>query len=413
MARVQYSNVNRLFWDLFHFDDYDTVRMTRKKIVLEYGDAATDAHGAYDINGGRAFRLELDLKNVAYKVPSQGPFAGLKIAKKGIVTGFTAFNDQGDVLVSASGFSAALRALQKDYLHGDGWGMFVKLYSDPLRVFGADETGVDWYNGDDIRTGFGNDIVHANKGADWIIDYGGRDKYFGGAGFDKLGYAFIDLPQIERGVLANLRKGWVIGPDNKKDMIVSIEGISGTNIEDKMIGDAKSNSFRGFGGDDVFRGGGGFDWVMFRDDARSGGTNGVVVNLREGWAIDGFGDRDTFRSVEGSWGTDEGDVFFDSDKDNSFTGKDGDDVFHLSLGRDYCWGGAGADTFIFEGDAFGENTIGDFEDGTDKIQIAEITNLTDVTIADDGDDKLISWNGNTIRLLDAAGTTIDADDFVF
>lgn len=411
MAKVVYSNQNRGFWDLYNFDLYDTVFMSKRKIVLEWGAENEGAFGPYDIDAGHAFKVVLFLKGAQYKVPATGPFAGMTIATRGEVTGFRLFDQNGNLILSGTGFSASLKALQKAYLTGDGWGIFETLYSEKLTILGANSTGSDVFFQDDIRSGFGNDVVKAGGGSDWIIDYGGKDVYDGGKGFDKLGSAYVF--DVERGIVANLIKGTFRGTDGKIDKIRNIEGIRGTDAIDKMIGNKADNSFRGLDGNDVFDGKGGEDVAIYSDDARFGGTKGVVVNLSVGSAIDGFGAIDRLINVENAYGTVVADVFIDDAANNYFWGNAGDDILQFSQGDDAGEGGSGADTFVFIGTDFGRNEIFDFEDGTDRLAIDAITDLSEVTISVDGDAKLIAWNGNEIRLLGGAGLTITADDFIF
>ncbi|RME14647.1 MAG: hypothetical protein D6801_08885, partial [Alphaproteobacteria bacterium] len=208
-------------------------------------------------------------------------------------------------------------------------------------------------------------------------------------------------------------KGWFKGTDGVRDQITSIEGIRGTNRIDKVIGDHHINSFRGLDGADVLKGGGGTDWTIYDQDARFGGSAGVRVDLGGGFAIDGFGARDRLVSVEAAVGTQSGDTFIDNGGNNTFYGLGGDDSFQLSQGTDTLYGGTGADTFTFVGPDFGADTIGDFEDGTDMLEIADAPGFAALTISVDGADMLIEWNGNSIRLLGQAGATIDANDFFF
>ncbi len=137
------------------------------------------------------------------------------------------------------------------------------------------------------------------------------------------------------------------------------------------------------------------------------------MNLAKGTVRDEFGNRDTLKNIEEVRGTNQNDWFRDDKNDNWFSGEDGDDIFSFGSGNDGAWGGAGADTFKFRGDVFGDNYIEDFEDGVDMLQILNAPDFASLTITPDGADTLVQWNGNEVRLNNVTSTDITEDDFIF
>ncbi len=90
----------------------------------------------------------------------------------------------------------------------------------------------------------------------------------------------------------------------------------------------------------------------------------------------------------------------------------------IQISLDTLTGGAGADTFVFDG-SFGDDTITDFTDGEDAIDLTAITGITgfgDLTIRADCADAVIdltSQGGGTIRLEGFDVNDLDAGDFNF
>ena len=121
--------------------------------------------------------------------------------------------------------------------------------------------------------------------------------------------------------------------------------------------------------------------------------------------------------------TDGDDLIHGFDGDDAIVGGLGADTLHGgrsddtltgAAGDDVLFGGAGADTFVFNADD-GADTIEDFEDGIDTIRF-EIAGLgvSDLTITDDGDDALITYDGgDTIRLSSTSSEDLSASDFAF
>tara|TARA_E500000318_G_scaffold20248_1_gene20858 strand:+ start:3418 stop:4149 length:732 start_codon:yes stop_codon:yes gene_type:complete len=91
-------------------------------------------------------------------------------------------------------------------------------------------------------------------------------------------------------------------------------------------------------------------------------------------------------------------------------GSTGDDVIGGWAGDDVLTGNGGADTFEFDTSAdFGDDTVTDFTDGTDLLDI----DYASVTVADDGSgNALISHANGTVTLTGVDYTDIDATDFV-
>ena len=77
------------------------------------------------------------------------------------------------------------------------------------------------------------------------------------------------------------------------DTLFNIEEVRGSENDDVLIGDSGNNAFRGVGGDDTIFGGDGIDRVDMRS---TGNTEGAVVNLAAGIALDGQGGTATIRS---------------------------------------------------------------------------------------------------------------------
>src|SRR5690606_11716333 len=96
-----------------------------------------------------------------------------------------------------------------------------------------------------------------------------------------------------RGVNVNLVTGVATDTFGFTDTLIRIDDVRATRFVDVLLGNDKENAFWGLAGADTINGGGGIDRVHYREDYINGGTRGVTVHLGEGYAIDGYGDRDT------------------------------------------------------------------------------------------------------------------------
>ncbi len=87
--------------------------------------------------------------------------------------------------------------------------------------------------------------------------------------------------------------------------------------------------FTSTSGNDTFTGtAGGWDIVDYRSDYENGGTAGIVVNLADGRATDGWGNTDILASIEGIWATRGADRLTGSHYHQSFVGGRGADVIN-------------------------------------------------------------------------------------
>ena len=99
---------------------------------------------------------------------------------------------------------------------------------------------------------------------------------------------------------------------------------------------------------------------------------------------------------------------------------DSDDTLQGGTSDDTMTGGTGADTFVFA-ENHGADTITDFTDGDDTIDLsafADITDFDDISrkITQDGTDTVIDledFGGGTITLEGFTSTDLTADDFAF
>ena len=106
---------------------------------------------------------------------------------------------------------------------------------------------------------------------------GGNDTIDGGAGFDRLDYRDDWRDGGTSGINANMAAGTVIDGFGNTDTVMNIEGIDGTQYNDRMTGSNFAIEFRGYEGNDTLIGG-----VL--DDRLEGGDGNDVLR--------GFGGRD-------------------------------------------------------------------------------------------------------------------------
>jgi Ca2+-binding RTX toxin-like protein len=212
---------------------------------------------------------------------------------------------------------------------------------------GGDDTLIGGGGNDTLDGGAGSDTVDGGAGNDTIIGSadGVNDNYTGGSGTDTIDYSALTSAQT---VSVNLGTGFASGTAVGTDTLTGIENIAGGEGNDSLFGSSGNNVIHGNGGADNIVGGGGSD-TLYGDDGNDTLNGGV----------------------------------------NDFT-------MTPSAANDVLFGGAGTDTFRFEG-RFGDDAIGqigtpDWTDGEDMVFvgyaahtpiIADVTGGVLITI-DDG-----------------------------
>ncbi len=182
----------------------------------------------------------------------------------------------------------------------------------------------------DLITGLeGNDLLRGLENLDTLVGGVGNDTLDGGPSFD-----LADYQSSPDSVVVNLSTGLALDGFGGTDALTSIELVQGSSHDDVLIGGNPSSAgfeqFEGLAGSDILDGGDGFDVIAYRLS-----PTGVVVDLGEGSAIDGFGGLDTFTNMEEVRGSDFNDFLVggstNPDQFESFEGMAGNDTID---GRD-------------------------------------------------------------------------------
>lgn len=227
------------------------------------------------------------------------------------------------------------------------------------------------YTGSGNFVGIGNALnnrFQSGEGDDRFVDVTGVDIFSGGLGSADV----VDYRTSTVGISINLTTG-AHGGDAAGDTFSSIERFWGSNTAgDTLIGDGHKNWLYGFGGNDTLNGNGHVDRL-------EGGAGNDVI----------YGN-------------------FESD------------IMNGGTGNDTLTGGTDADSFEYSALGFGQDTVRDFEDGSDKLKVYA------TGVADDVSDFIITGNGttsvvltlaaqtsSTITLNSASAITITNADFTF
>ncbi len=231
---------------------------------------------------------------------------------------------------------------------------------------------------DELMGNEGNDILEGGAGNDMLEGSAGADRLNGGAGEDTVSYESSDA-----GVVVRLHSLAALGGHAEGDSFIGlvtvqdtevpdIEHLTGSSHDDTLAGDLRDNTLMGRDGDDTLYGG-----------------------------PDGGDD-----SIYGENGND------------SIFGGMGNDTIYGGAGDDVLSGGAEDDTFVFALGS-GADTITDFTDGDDKIDLsafADITSVDDLSMDQREGDVVIdlsSQGGGSITLQDFVIADLDASDFIF
>ena len=333
------------------------------------------------------------------------------------LTGNTAENvlsggDGDDILDGGEGDDALLGGEGRDQLIG-GAGADRAIYaasSAAVSIDLATGTTAGGHAAGDVLTGIeglvgsrfadllsgdvGNNTLAGASGDDRLIGQAGDDQLTGGAGADRIeGGAGNDMTLYggsNAGVTVDLGVGGIVtGGDATGDLLMDIEGVSGSAFNDWLIGNDADNVLLGAHGNDVFTGGDGADYIdggEGLDTVNYGAeTADLTIDLTSGIAQGGSAENDRLVSIELVLAGHGNDTITGAKGDAAerFHGGSGNDVLIGGGGSDQLTGNAGADIFLYR--ATGESTqaamdhIRDFSQiQGDRIDLSAIDARSDI-----------------------------------
>lgn len=354
-------------------------------------------------------------------------------------------------------------------LPGDGDVVFGGVGHDVIFT-GAGADMIDAGDGDDlVRSGAGNDLVLAGAGNDIVYGGSGWDRIEGGPGNDWLyGGAHRDRLFGDAGddfLNGGTGDDMLFGGDGNDTLI-------GEDGDDVLRGDAGNDTLRGGNGNDTLSGGDGDDMLFGGDgddtihgadgdDRLYGGYGMDLMNGGEGNDyLDGGAAGDRIRGNEGDdiiigghghdrlsggdgndaiWGGTMNDLLWGGRGDDALYGESGDDRLYGQLGNDLLdggdgddrllggpgtdrliggrgndilSGGIGADTFVFNTDTSGYDTITDFDRSADRIVIRDAT-AADLSLTNRSGTLSIVWDNGEITLNGIGPGEFSLSDILF
>ncbi len=250
---------------------------------------------------------------------------------------------------------------------------------------------------DDLRGDSNANRLEGGDGDDTLEGRAGADTVLGGEGFDTAEYL-----SSATGVSINLAASTGSGGDAEGDSLVEIEGVVGSEFNDKLVGDAVANQLSGRGGNDTLDGGGGADTLKggAGSDTVTYATSTVAVNvsLATGQGAGGDAEDDRLEDVENLIGSKHADELSGNDESNQLEGGAGDDWLEGNGGADTLVGGSGTDTASYlEATAAVVANLGDPSRNTGDAQGDSYTSIENLE-GSEYDDILIGDAGNNILM---------------
>ena len=175
-----------------------------------------------------------------------------------------------------------------------------------------------------LEGGAGDDTLRGGLGADSLI---------GGAGSDTADYA-----DSAAAVQVDLAAGTGKGGSAAGDTLGGIENLTGSDHDDRLVGDGGANRLSGGAGNDVLTGGGGADTLQggegFDLADYSGSVKAVTVALDGSSGVGGDAAGDTLEGIEGVTGSAFGDTLSGNEGANRLDGGAGADRLNGGLGSE-------------------------------------------------------------------------------
>ena len=350
----------------------------------------------------------------------------------------------GDDTINAMGRHAIARG-------GSGDDTILGTLGNDWLIGDAGDDSIVGSGGNDFVAGCdGNDLLYGGGGDDWVIGGAGDDRMSGGDGrdlfhfhadngddtiFDFRGNAdVIDLRAFDARITWAELSARIATADNGRDAVIDLSAWGGGTItlrnvkaaylsEDMFcLPDPQSSLEEGdeeegfyVPGTATFVGSPGADTLVAggRDDFVFGGEGDDTLDGGAGndWIFGGEG----VDTLDGNAGNDR---LIGGEGRDTLEGGAGDDWLSGGAGTDTLTGGAGADTFAYHaGD--GSDTITDFSDGEDKIDLSSleaISGFEDLSMVQLGSFVTIDLHGQggrTIALENFDIEDLDETDFVF
>jgi Ca2+-binding RTX toxin-like protein len=282
-----------------------------------------------------------------------------------------------------------------------------------LGVNGAESTatGLSHGTGDKVKNfenvtgGSGNDMLSGNTFANNLFGGDGDDVIEGGLGDDFMdgGTGNDTLSYANAGISITVDLGDA-NPQNTgvgMDKIWSFDNLTGSVKNDILTGNGDKNRISGGAGNDDINGGGGQDILDggAGDDVINGGSNEpdtasyesatakVTVSLAvAGQQNTGGAGKDTLIDIERLIGSKFDDTLIGADFGTGcdLKGENGNDILVAAGDQITMAGGNGNDTFRFLDQTGNFNTIADFGNGLDKVQVSKTGFLIPANVAVNG-----------------------------
>ena len=202
----------------------------------------------------------------------------------------------------------------------------------------------------------------------------------------------------------------LLGETIEEELSITVaDAPKGTGGNDELLGSKNDDRLKGGNGDDSIIGLNGSDRLLGekgKDFLLGGSGNDVMKGGSGKDVLEGEKGNDR---LSGGGGNDE--LFGGAGKDQ-LNGSNGNDQIDGGRGSDNVKGGRGKDVFVLSTGA-GSDTIRDFKNGQDKLQVSGIS-FSDLSIESQGKNTVISLGNDSLATLNGVRSrTITASDFNF